>query len=99
MHDREDLVESVIHPGLDDAQEALLEVFEEMEGQLDKEVARLAELRKIRTEDPGEYGVWRVACHLLQVKSQCRAEPQIHSSSSTMSRRWRESTSLPTLPP
>jgi hypothetical protein len=31
LHDREDLVESVIHPGLDDAQEALLEVFEEME--------------------------------------------------------------------
>ncbi|RSH95270.1 hypothetical protein EHS25_000356 [Saitozyma podzolica] len=55
LHDREDLVESVIHPGLDDAQEALLEVFEEMEGQLDKEVARLAELRKIRTEDPDTF--------------------------------------------
>lgn len=57
MHDREDLVESVIHPGLENAQEALVEVFEEMEGQLDKEVARLAELRKIRADDPGEYGV------------------------------------------
>lgn len=50
-------MESVIHPGLENAQEALVEVFEEMEGQLDKEVARLAELRKIRADDPGEYGV------------------------------------------
>lgn len=38
---------------MDDAQEALLEVFEEMEGQLDKEVARLQALQKLRREDPG----------------------------------------------
>jgi elongator complex protein 1 len=57
LHDREDLVDSVIHPGLEDAQEALLEVYEEMEGQLNKETARLVELRKIRAEDPGEHGV------------------------------------------
>lgn len=42
---------------MDDAQEALLEVFEEMEGQLDKEVARLRALQKLRREDPGSWGV------------------------------------------
>jgi elongator complex protein 1 len=55
LHDRVDLIESVIHPGLAEAQEALLEVFEEIEGQLDKEMARIAELRRIRTGDPGEF--------------------------------------------
>lgn len=54
LHNRPDLVESVIHPGLDDAHESLTEVFEEMSGQLDKEMARLGELRRIRLEDPGE---------------------------------------------
>jgi hypothetical protein len=32
----------------------LTEVFEEMRGQLDKEMARIAELRKVLEEDPGE---------------------------------------------
>jgi len=31
----------------------MLEVFEEMEGQLNKEVARLQALQKLRREDPG----------------------------------------------
>ncbi len=39
---------------MDEAHEALLEVFEEMEGQLDKEVARLQALKTLRLEDPGE---------------------------------------------
>jgi elongator complex protein 1 len=54
MYDREDLIDSSILPGMDEAQEALVEVFEEMEGQLDKEVARLQALNKLRLEDPGE---------------------------------------------
>jgi hypothetical protein len=32
----------------------LTEVFEEMRGQLDKEMKRIAELRKVLEEDPGE---------------------------------------------
>jgi elongator complex protein 1 len=48
------LVESIIHPGLEEAQEALTEVFDEMAGQLRKEMDRLTELRQIRMEDPGE---------------------------------------------
>lgn len=46
-------MESTIHPGLDDATENLTEIFEEMHGQLDKEMKRIAELRVIREEDPG----------------------------------------------
>lgn len=53
MHDRVDLVEDVIHPGLDDVQESLSETFEEMRGQLDKEMNRLKELRMIRNDDAG----------------------------------------------
>jgi elongator complex protein 1 len=47
-------VESTIYPGLEDANEELTEVFEEMRGQLDKEMKRIAELRKVMEEDPGE---------------------------------------------
>ena len=57
-YDRTDLVESTIHPGLDDATESLTEVFEEMQGQLDKEMKRIAELRVIREEDPGKSHCW-----------------------------------------
>lgn len=53
LHKRPDLIEQDIHPGLEDAHEALTEVFEEMEGQLIKEMNRLDELRRIREEDPG----------------------------------------------
>lgn len=52
--DRAELVEDLIHPALEEAQEALVEVFDEMEGQLDKEMKRLAELQRIRVTDPGE---------------------------------------------
>lgn len=54
LHDREDLIESDIWPGMEEAQEGLLELFEEMEGQLDKEVDRLVALANVRQEDPGE---------------------------------------------
>jgi hypothetical protein len=53
MHKRPDLIEGSIHPGLDDAHESLMEVFEEMQGQLEKEMSRLDELRQIREQDPG----------------------------------------------
>lgn len=54
-HDRADLVSSTIHPGLEDAHEVLSEVFDEMEGQLVKEIERIRELMRIRHEDPGGY--------------------------------------------
>jgi elongator complex protein 1 len=54
LHKRDDLTESYVWPGMDDAQEGLIEVFEEMDGQLDKEVARLEALTEIRLEDPGQ---------------------------------------------
>jgi elongator complex protein 1 len=54
LHNRSELIESVIHPGLEDAQEELSEVFEEMRGQLDKEMNRIAELRKVLEDDPGK---------------------------------------------
>lgn len=53
IHDRPDLVEAMIHPGLEEAHEALIEVFEEMDGQLDKETKRLKELNEIREKDYG----------------------------------------------
>ncbi|OCF72658.1 elongator complex protein 1 [Kwoniella mangroviensis CBS 8886] len=55
LHDRSDLIESMIHPGLEEAHEALMETFEEMEGQLDKEVNRLKDLRRIRENDPESF--------------------------------------------
>ncbi|WWD21132.1 hypothetical protein CI109_105613 [Kwoniella shandongensis] len=54
-HDREDLTEAMIHPGLEEAHEALVEVFDEMEGQLDKEMKRIAELRVIRETNPDSF--------------------------------------------
>lgn len=53
IHGRSDLVEAMIHPGLEEAHEALIEVFEEMDGQLDKETKRLKELNEIREKDHG----------------------------------------------
>jgi hypothetical protein len=53
LHGRSDLLESVVHPGLEDAQETLTEVFDEMREQLDKEMKRIAELRRILEDDPG----------------------------------------------
>lgn len=45
-------MEDVVHPAIEDAHEALAEVFEEMDGQLDKEMSRIQELRKVRLADP-----------------------------------------------
>lgn len=52
-HDRADLVSGVVQPGLEEAHEALGEVFEEMEGQLDKEIERIRELLRVKQDDPG----------------------------------------------
>lgn len=54
LHGKEDLVESEVYPGLEDAHEQLLDVFDEMEGQLDKEVSRVAELVVKMGKDPGQ---------------------------------------------
>lgn len=54
LHGKEDLVESEVYPGLEDAHEQLLDVFDEMEGQLDKEVSRVAELVDKMGKDPGQ---------------------------------------------
>lgn len=54
LHSRSDLVKRVIHPGLETALESLMEMFEEMENQLDEESARLVALRKVREDDPGQ---------------------------------------------
>lgn len=53
-HNRADLVSSAIHPGLEEAHEVLAEVFDEMEGQLNKEIERIRELMRVRQDDPGE---------------------------------------------
>lgn len=72
LHDRSDLVKSTIYPGLEDAHEELTEVFEEMRGQLDKEMKRIVELRKVLEDDPGE-------SRLLDM---VHTDGQIHSTSS-----------------
>lgn len=56
LHGREDCIENIVHPALEDACEALNEILEEMEGQLEKEMKRIAELRIVRLEDPGASG-------------------------------------------
>lgn len=63
LHDKEDLVESEVYPGLEDAHEQLIDVFDEMEGQLDKEVSRVAELVVKMGEDPGESGIGRISVY------------------------------------
>jgi elongator complex protein 1 len=55
LHGKEELVEGEVYPGLEDAHEQLLDVFDEMEGQLDKEVSRVAELVVKMGEDPGKH--------------------------------------------
>jgi hypothetical protein len=61
-HDRSDLISTTIQPGLEDAHEALSEVFEEMNGQLDKEIERIRELMRLRRDDPGEKSAALHAC-------------------------------------
>lgn len=46
-----------MYPGLEDAHEQLVDVYDEMEGQLDKEVSRVTELMKKMAEDPGKHCV------------------------------------------
>lgn len=60
------MIESDIWPAMEEAQEGLLELFEEMEGQLDKEVDRLVALTKVRLEDPGKL---YVSFHICQADS------------------------------
>jgi elongator complex protein 1 len=47
-------VESTLHPGLDDAHEQFMDTFDEMEGQLGKEMNRIKELRDKVDQDPGK---------------------------------------------
>ena len=54
LHNRPDLIESRVHPGLEEAQESFLETFDEMQEQLDKEMSRLEDLRQVRADDSGE---------------------------------------------
>ncbi|KAJ9111710.1 hypothetical protein QFC19_001070 [Naganishia cerealis] len=55
LHDKESLIESEVYPGLEDAHEQLVDVYDEMEGQLDKEVSRVAELIHKMAEDPDSF--------------------------------------------
>ncbi|WVQ81518.1 hypothetical protein IAT38_003642 [Cryptococcus sp. DSM 104549] len=55
LHSRQDLIEGMVHPGLEEAHEVLTEVFEEMQGQLEKEMRRLDELKTIRERDPDSF--------------------------------------------
>lgn len=43
-----------MYPGLEDAHEQFIDTFDEMEGQLDKEMERAKELRKKVDDDPGK---------------------------------------------
>ena len=88
LHKRDDLVEQHVWPGMDDAQEGLVEAFEEMEGQLDKEVARLETLKVLRREDPGEMIASCISRH--------RANGKTLSTSSTTIQISRASTLLQT---
>ena len=54
LHGRTELIESALHPGLDDAHEQFMDTFDEMEGQLDKEMKRIKDLRSKVDQDPGE---------------------------------------------
>lgn len=73
IHDRPDLVEAMIHPGLEEAHEALIEVFEEMDGQLDKETKRLKELNEIREKD---YGTSESTFEYIRKKNRAYPPPQ-----------------------
>ncbi|EIW65854.1 hypothetical protein TREMEDRAFT_46085 [Tremella mesenterica DSM 1558] len=55
MYDRPNLVQSIILPAMEKTQEEILETFEEMQGQLEKEMSRLGELREIRKNDPDRF--------------------------------------------
>lgn len=63
----------MIHPGLEEAHEALIEVFEEMDGQLDKETKRLKELNEIREKD---YGTSESTFEYIRKKNRAYPPPQ-----------------------
>jgi hypothetical protein len=54
LHKKPELVESTLHPGLDDAHEQFMDTFDEMETQLSKEMARINELKQKLDQDPGK---------------------------------------------
>ena len=54
VHEKPELIDTILEPGLADAQAGTLEIFEEMQGQLEKEMSRLSQLRKVREDDPGQ---------------------------------------------
>lgn len=53
MSERTDLIESLIHPSLEDAAAAVHEDLTEIEEQLDKQLYRLKELAVLKKEKPG----------------------------------------------
>ncbi|KAJ9102595.1 hypothetical protein QFC21_002996 [Naganishia friedmannii] len=55
LHSKESLIEKEVYPGLEDAHEQLVDVYDEMEGQLDKEVFRVAELLQKMVDDPESF--------------------------------------------
>jgi len=62
LHKKPDLVESTLHPGLDDAHEQFMDTFDEMETQLGKEMARINELKQKLDQDPGKEATTLQAC-------------------------------------
>ena len=87
LYKRDDLVEQHVWPGMDDAQEGLVEAFEEMEGQLDKEVARLETLKVLRREDPGEMTASYTLRHKADGKTPSTSSTTIQISKVSMSLR------------
>jgi hypothetical protein len=59
LHNKPDLIESTLHPGVEDAHEQFIDTFDEMEGQLEKEMDRIKELRAKVDKDPGKSAVER----------------------------------------
>lgn len=54
LHEKDDLVESVIHPSLLETQNVIMEDIAEIEEQMSKQTARLEELKVLKVEQPGE---------------------------------------------
>jgi predicted amidohydrolase YtcJ len=52
--EQEDLMETIVVPGLLDAASMIMEGLEEMRVQMEKQQARVKELRKKKATDPGD---------------------------------------------
>jgi hypothetical protein len=52
--EQEDLMETIVVPGLLDAASMIMEGLEEMRVQMEKQQARVKELRKKKAADPGD---------------------------------------------